>query len=166
MKTGQNFCYWRPTVSRTRLGDAKGSDKSAAQYRKRRSHHRERYETGSWRETLHVAPRPGFPLQGRRCRRREAGRTAGHRLSHDLESFSCLQSLGNFKGSSTNTATVRRSRTLAVSQNTTSECAPIFRLLGQVSQKNPIVIAARDSASHQPWHDAGPLRWSVVRNSG
>src|SRR5499427_4946968 len=79
-ETGQNFYYWRPTVSRTRLGDAKGSDKSAAQGRKRRSRHRERYETGSWRETLHAAPRPGFPLQGRRCRRREAGRTAGHRL--------------------------------------------------------------------------------------
>src|SRR5262249_16255156 len=81
-------------------------------------------------------------------------------------SFSCLQSLGNLEGSSTNTATVRRSRTLAVSQNITSECAPIFRLLGQVSQKNPFVIDARDSALHQPWHDAGPLRWSVVRNSG
>src|SRR5215475_12654437 len=79
-ETGQNFFYWLPTVFRTRLGDAKGSDKSAAQGRKRGSHLRERYETGGWRETLHVAPRPGFPLQGRRCRRREAGRTAGHRL--------------------------------------------------------------------------------------
>src|SRR5262245_50152009 len=66
-ENGQNFYYWRPTLSRTRLGDAKGSDKSAAQ-------------TGSWRETLHVAPRPGFPFQGRRCRCCEAGRTAGHRL--------------------------------------------------------------------------------------
>src|SRR5262249_3747535 len=79
-ETGQNFYYWRPTVSRTRLGDAKGRDKSAALCRKRRSHHRERYETGRWRKTLHVAPRPGFPLQGRCCGRREAGRTAGHRL--------------------------------------------------------------------------------------
>src|SRR5215475_9536389 len=84
-ETGQNFYYWRPTVSRTRLGDAKGSDKSAAICRKR---HRERYETGSWRETLHVAPRPGLPLQGRRCRRREAGRTAGHRLQIPTAGYS------------------------------------------------------------------------------
>src|SRR5262249_10830158 len=79
-ETGENFYYWRPTVSRTGLGDAKGSDKSAAQCRKRGSPHHEGYEPGSGGETLYAAPRPGFPLQGRRCRRREAGRTAGHRL--------------------------------------------------------------------------------------